>query len=485
MFGHRVSRRLAVVLLAGLGAPLAVPRAVLAQDQPVVFIHGLFLGSGEWQATANLLAQQYKIQPIVPTLGWGNSFETQASNLQGALGSLMQIGALAHSNGGLVERQYVRQFGAGTRLNRGFTIGTPHRGAQLAQYVRDGTAGRFADYVFTSIVDPFDFYYYNDPDFQNAVNTGPLIVLVPIMDAMGFVAYNLLPIINQVAVPVANTIPVGAEMPPASAFIAALNSAGNLSAEQANMPMRVGAATSISPQNAFFTLFSNNPEAWGEVRRGVEYFALLLYDYYSTHPDFFLQANAWRWLQLAEVMAEFDADWHVLIGSFRGVNQAGLVVVQKQDGLVPLSSQTWPGATKERDLLFPTVSIPHRAQVTHPSTIALMGDVVGVDFNIAHRPPPPTASISGPSAVVENTSATWTGGVTGGTAPYTYAWTVDGFAAGSGTSVTDGPWAGGSSHTIGLTVTDARGLNSSSSLSVYVTFSGGSGGGSCLQPPCP
>jgi hypothetical protein len=36
--------------------------------------------------------------------------------------------------------------------------------------------------------------------------------------------------------------------------------------------------------------------------------------------------SAWRCLQLAEVMAEFDADWHVLIGSFVGENQAGQVI---------------------------------------------------------------------------------------------------------------------------------------------------------------
>jgi pimeloyl-ACP methyl ester carboxylesterase len=422
MLRYLVSPRLALVLLAGLGAQIASPRTMVAQDQPVVFIHGLFLGSGEWQATANLFTQQFQIQQIVPTLGWGNSFETQASNLQGALGSLMQVAALGHSNGGLAERQYVRQFGAGTRLNRGFTVGTPHRGAQLAQYVRDGTAGRYAQFLFNSIIDPFDFYYYNDPDFQDAVDFGPLFVAGGLMEAMAFIAYYFMPIVNQVAVPVSNAIPVGAEMVPASAFIAALNSSGNLSAEQANMPTRVAAATSVNPQNAFFTLFSNNPAAWGAVRRGVEYFALLLFDYYSTHPDFYLQANAWRWLQLAEVMAEFDADWHVLIGSFVGVTQSGRVVVQHQDGLVPLSSQTWPGATVQRNLLFPTVSIPHRAQVTHPSMISLMGDVLRFDFNIPLRPPPPTASISGPTYVASAGTYTWTGNPAGGTGPYTYQW---------------------------------------------------------------
>src|SRR2546422_8180662 len=41
------------------------------------------------------------------------------------------------------------------------------------------------------------------------------------------------------------------------------------------------------------------------------------------------------------------------------------------------------------------------------------------------------------------TYATWTSAVSGGVAPYTYSWTVDGSVAGSGTSKTAGGWAGG------------------------------------------
>ncbi len=94
---------------------------------------------------------------------------------------------------------------------------------------------------------------------------------------------------------------------------------------------------------------------------------------------------------------------------------------------------------------------------------------------------PPRASISGPNAVTEYTSNTWTAVASGGAPPFTYRWTVDGTPAGTSTSVTDGgSWAGGTSHTIGLTVTDVIARSVSTSLGVYVTFSGG-----CFQPPCP
>ena len=471
------------LMITGAFLIVTLPQQGMAQDKPVAFVHGLFLNSGEWQGTANLLTQQYEIQPIVPTLGWQNTFETQATNLQSALGALTQAAAMAHSNGGLVLREYLAQSGAGTHITSGFTVGTPHHGAPLAQAIANGTVGEYGAYLLNSIVDPFNFYYANDPDFQSAVDNGPLIELPYLMDFMAFVADNFVPIVNQVGVPAAEAaIPVASEMNPSSSFILALNASGNLSAEQAHMPVRIGAATSVSPQNAFFTLFSDDPADWGNVRAGVEYFAFLLFDYYSTNPDPFLQANAARWLNLAEAMYTFDVDWLLLNGSVVGVTQGGLVIVQQQDGLVPLSSATWPGGTKQRNLLWPSVSIPHRNQVTDPNMIALMQTVLGTDFSIPVRPPAPSVTLSGPNAIVEETSDTWSAAVSSGSPPFTYAWAVDGVDVGGGMSIYTGDWAGGTSHSIVFTVTDEIGRVGSAEMNVTVTYSGG--GGTCLQPPC-
>jgi len=481
MFCHTLLRspRGAAVLGVALSAVLASVASAQSQDRRVVFIHGLFGNNSTWQATGNYLASQYQIQPWYPNLGWDNTFETQATNLQNALGSFDQFSAMAWSNGGVAERRYVQQYGASTKIASGFTVGTPHRGAQLVQYVRDGTAGRYASYLFNSIADPFNFYYAWDPDFKAAMDWGPNVIIRYTMEAMAFVGYYFVPIINAVAVPVSQNIPVGAEMIPSSAFMTTLNSAGSLGIEQANMPVRVSAGTSVSPQNAFFTLFSNQPQTWGGVRRAVEYFCFGLFDYYSAHSDFFLQANAWRWLQCAQAMEYFDVDWHFLIGSVVAVTN-GVVYVDHQDGLVPLGSQTWPGATVQENRLWPTYSIPHRSQITHPVMLSLMQNVVNVRFGIPVRPPPLQSSLSGPSAIEEYTNGTWSAGASGGYAPYTYQWTTDGYTSGTGGSLTDGGWGGGTSHSIALTVWDSRGNTSSHELSVYVTYAGG-----CIYPPCP
>src|SRR5256885_14388001 len=90
------------VLLTATGAYLALAATASAQNRPVVFVHGLFSSGGVWSGTANYLAQVYQIDPRYPTLGWDNSFETQASNLETALAGWSQAGAMAWSNGGLV-----------------------------------------------------------------------------------------------------------------------------------------------------------------------------------------------------------------------------------------------------------------------------------------------------------------------------------------------------------------------------------------------
>ncbi len=484
MLRYALSHRLASVALTlgvTLGASATFGDVAAAQDQPVAFVHGLFWGSSFWQPTANFLQNQYQIAAVVPTLGWGNTFETQANNLQTALGGRTHAGAFGHSNGGLVERQYVRQFGGGTGINRGYTIATPHRGAQLAQYALDGTLVAYANDLYNSIADPINFYYYYDPDFAYAFDNQPLVELRDAAELMGFIAtYFVFPIVNDALVPAVNSIPVGQEMPPTSAFVAALNSSSSLSAEQANLATRVSTATGISYQNPFFRVVTGDPGDWAAVRRSLEYFAELMYNYYSAHPDPFLQANAWRWLPLFERMYDFDVQWHFFIGSLESFN-GYFAVVDQQDGVVPLSSQAWPGATVQRNLLWPTYDIAHGGeQISVTPMLNVMRTVLGTDFSIPVRPPPPSASISGPGAVEENAYATWTGGASGGVPPYSYQWTVDGVLAGNGGSVTDGGWPGGSSHTIGLTVTDASGYSGYNELGVYVTYAGG-----CLQPPCP
>lgn len=91
-------------------------------------------------------------------------------------------------------------------------------------------------------------------------------------------------------------------------------------------------------------------------------------------------------------------------------------------------------------------------------------------------PPPPsfTAHINGLSTVPAYAQCTWFGSANQGTAPYTYAWSVDGAPAGDG-STTFTYANSGSPFVIELLITDATGAQAWTSLSVSI------GGSTCAD----
>ncbi|HEY0782885.1 MAG TPA: hypothetical protein VGE98_10540 [Thermoanaerobaculia bacterium] len=90
-----------------------------------------------------------------------------------------------------------------------------------------------------------------------------------------------------------------------------------------------------------------------------------------------------------------------------------------------------------------------------------------------------SVSISGPTSVsgVSAKTVTWTSSVSGGTTPYTYAWTVDGVSAGTSSSLSY-TFYDSETAAIALSVTDAIGRTGSATYSTSVFISGGGGG--CL-----
>lgn len=84
-----------------------------------------------------------------------------------------------------------------------------------------------------------------------------------------------------------------------------------------------------------------------------------------------------------------------------------------------------------------------------------------------------TASISGPGALPDGSTGHYDASIPGGQSPFTYQWTVDGFGVGNGSNLDQYFYGEGSSHTVGLTVTDSRSHVATSSVNVYVTGSGG------------
>lgn len=91
------------------------------------------------------------------------------------------------------------------------------------------------------------------------------------------------------------------------------------------------------------------------------------------------------------------------------------------------------------------------------------------------------AYIAGPILASPTHSAHYDASAPGGFAPYTYQWTWDDLAVGSGASLDIWPGSPSTSHTAGLTVTDAQGHVATVTLGVFVLANDNG----CLQEPCP
>jgi triacylglycerol esterase/lipase EstA (alpha/beta hydrolase family) len=99
---------------------------LVAQDRPVVFVHGLGSSGDTWQSAAARLQSSLAIQGATPSLSWWSLYESQASELQQHVGGYgADIIGVGHSNGGLVTRQWSRQHPVSGIV----TLGSPHRGA--------------------------------------------------------------------------------------------------------------------------------------------------------------------------------------------------------------------------------------------------------------------------------------------------------------------------------------------------------------------
>lgn len=107
--------------------------SAFGQSQRVSFVHGLGDDTSVWNDMANELLTEFEFSRY--DVGY-NTFSDVSSTASGAYIPYQSIG-VAHSLGGLVSREYLRQNGA-SRLKALVTVGTPHTGAKAAQAVQNG-----------------------------------------------------------------------------------------------------------------------------------------------------------------------------------------------------------------------------------------------------------------------------------------------------------------------------------------------------------
>jgi len=461
------------------------PATVRAQErEKVVFVHGLNQDGNAWYWLAGDLAARHPVTPLKPTLGSFSHYADQASVLSSYLTSeqVNNIAALSHSNGGVVVREYAR-LTPSPRVNRHLSLGTPHRGAELAWNVGSGNLLWWAGDIGYRILDPVWTYRGADPDWQWLwFDYGSALYLESAAWLIWEGLTEVLPAgLEILGLPTSWFPYVLEDMPPFSETFYYLNHSSTLAQEAQRIPIaRVSISTQYMPELAPW-------RAAAAATGGGSFDALYLwyvqqdlinlawdaYYYYWFHPNWELSSNAYKWQDMAWALMTIQADWQVFIGSTWGHN----------DGIVPWSSSDYPGGSvAPRRVTLTDGPVWHGDQlapVSNPDADAFrvaISDAVSQHLNISYPPPPPTCTVTSMSGPYSAWPYEWvTVGVnTAGCAtPVTYSWTIDGYPT-CGNENTCGGWVGaeGTYTTFAVTVTPAQGAPAYGSLSVWVPYGG-------------
>ncbi|MGH7457621.1 MAG: esterase/lipase family protein [Longimicrobiaceae bacterium] len=376
--------------MCGILAALATASATAAQEQPVEFNHGFSNQGTAWVPTANYLEDLLQIDIRTPETTWHASFDDQSAELRSDLNAWGRnsIIGLAHSNGGLVARNYVQRNDYSSRIDRLATIGTPHLGATIAANVINGRVFNYFGGMAASIFGALSFYEANDPDWY----TDPVIsyALQFSFGAMQYLGYALASNSSLVGLGFGYSLPVTQQDVPGSTFLSQLNSPGGLNTESAILTRKVGISTQVIPNYALLSVISSDPGTWAIIRVIAKYGALALYFHYREHPDYWLQAHAGDWLTVAWYLHLMPVAWHDFIGAVQGFDGFN-VYIYPSDGMIPHWSTEYPDAYRQINMDLPTFHISHTQQKDHPAARQEFKDVLIGDFDVLQRtdePPP-------------------------------------------------------------------------------------------------
>jgi pimeloyl-ACP methyl ester carboxylesterase len=359
-----------LAVFAALAVLVPAARAV-AQDTPVVFVHGIFSNGDEWRRTSARLANVLKIEPHVVDLTSTAVFEQQTAALDGAKRGLpASTIAVGHSQGGLISRQWNR-----TKPLKGIlTMGTPHSGSQLTM--------RSLDLI------NFHYYMYNLVGLMSAWGTGTQYAWIYALIQAYLHNTQVLSWSAAIGlgstVAVVNTVPVAAQLVPNSAFLAALNSPGNLAREAsavsyraglvytADQYWRAGVAVGLAPDQREW--------AWGVLVATppvLEYAAAIVEQNYGPF-NLAARSFAMRLRELAGVIRDADPQWCRAVTGDRACRIP-------HDGIVAVPDQAYPGAANFG--VYGPAHIQERQRSDHVIT-SVLTHVMKVAARGASTPPP-------------------------------------------------------------------------------------------------
>jgi pimeloyl-ACP methyl ester carboxylesterase len=326
------------VAVLALLAVAAVSRPSVAQDQTVVFVHGLRGDGASWADTAQRLEADLAISAQHPTLDWRRTFPEQVSQLQQALGLLpASTIAVGHSNGGLVARAWSKS----QPLAGLVTVGTPNWGTPVTYNLLD-----WANFNFLLGDTIADLY----GAFSSCVAYGCQWQWVFYQDALNVYLSYLQHLLNGSLTGLVTTVgidlsvPVVTQMSTQSSFLQDLDSSANLAREASAVPVRVGI---VSEAHNFYQAgpFRAVWPDYGDKIAVIKDSAIFLLDYWATYiythadiSDVSAYQIADRMSTVAGWLSAIDPVWCEMV-SYPG---GGLCTYN--DTLVPDWSQALPDA---------------------------------------------------------------------------------------------------------------------------------------------
>ena len=326
--------RLLVVVVTLLSGAVS-PAVLLAQERPVIFLHGLASSPDTWLGASERLRQQTSIVPFRPTLNWTERYAAQANALQAdpwvaTLPGHLTI-AVGHSNGGVVARQWSRM-----RPFSGIvTLGTPHAGAPLVSRFTEWASYASATSLYVGLV----HQAFNRPSGTSWVagQVHPMLGWV-----LGFAQSAVLDVAGSLAIDW--RLPVMEDMRPGSAFLRDLNSQANLSREAFDAPRRAGV---ISYAHNFYwagpmrAAFPEHADAIAaslySTIAGIDFWAAWILAN-APHGDPAAIDQAQALFSLAGHLASLDPIFCAMVSS------ASSYDCVPNDGAVPHTSQRYPNA---------------------------------------------------------------------------------------------------------------------------------------------
>ena len=472
LIGCRARGALRIIMMAGVLANVAA-----AQDTALVMLHGFNSDGGTWANAASFLRDRLQVTAVRPSLNWVRSEAEQADSLARFLNTnaltsnpARRMPFVAHSNGGLVSREYSR---LGGRLSNLVTVATPHRGVFLANAFLAGMVTDYMGYLLNTLYNPIGYYGTHDPAIpsvlQLAFQQGDLMI-----DWTAAMLWNVCANAAACRLATGELAPVVIDLAEQSQATQTLNTGSNLDREAQAIAGRVGLWTLLHPQNAHFRMLTpDDADTWIVIRELAILGYFYAYDHYRYHEDFAFQYNSDLWLLGIYAMVDMDADWQLLTGNLitymRGFDEYNGIIyttleAQWSDGLVSYLSAEYPGGFSERVL----GNIAHVRQTGSAEVASKVRDHLA-GFGIPPREyPPPTPSnvvnMHGPSAMRPGNSCYWNASTD--MASPSFEWSVNGAVAGSGP---DFYFTAYSNFTLSVRAYNSQGLNSTDTRSISVS----------------